>query len=64
MGIDVVRVVTPILGIKLVVADAGGFVTAAEPDVEKKYPIGSVGHGRVTMFVGVAVPSTLVTGLP
>ena len=63
-GMAVVRVVTPMLGMKLVVGDAGGFVTAAEPDVEKKYPTGSVGQGRVTTLFGVAVPSTLVIGLP
>ena len=63
-GMAVVRVVTPMLGLKLVVADGGGFVTAAEPEVEKKYPTGSVGQGRVITLVGVAVPLTLVTGLP
>lgn len=63
-GTAVVRVVTPKLGPKLGVAEVGGFVMTPDREVEKKYPTGNVGQGRVTTFVGVAVPSIFVTGLP
>lgn len=39
-------------------------VPGVAPDGEKKYPTGKVGHGRVTILVGVAVPSIFVIGLP
>lgn len=64
-GTAMVRVVTPTLGPKVVAADkAGGCVTTPERDVEIKYPTGNVGQGSVTTFVGKAVPSICVTGLP
>ena len=63
-GTAIVRVVTPTLGPKVVAAEAGGCVTTPERDVEIKYPTGNVGQGSVTTFVGKAVPSIFVTGLP
>lgn len=63
-GMVVVRVVTPTLGPKLGIAEVGGFVTTPDREVEKKYPTGNVGQGRVTTFLGVTVPSIFVTRLP